>query len=304
MSKLIELYGNYPFPPDKKKPKHIRKVDCVNFLYPEDQPYSGDINYLYISTDKITVATWQLGPGSTFKQPSIHPGDEVYYVLDGEITELNAVTGDFLQIKKGEALLVPKGGRHKSWNFTQGVLRSLATIAPVIWDETGVPFFPPEKMRMYKAKYYDNTKTLASIQEWYKHGTTDDIGRWPVPGPECRKEPIYFYKITEEKKLINVHGTAYPMLIKFFVSNDYLNVGEFILPAGGIDSRASEPDSHKGDCLLYVEKGPIAVFLPETKEVFDIPEEDAMFLPEGSTYQLINYTKDIVKAIFCIAPEM
>jgi gentisate 1,2-dioxygenase len=65
---------------------------------------------------------------------------------------------------------------------------------------------------------------LPPIQEWNKHGTTDDIGRWPAPGPECRKEPIYFYKITEEKKLINVHGTDYPMLIKFFVSNDYLNV--------------------------------------------------------------------------------
>lgn len=304
MSKLTSVYGNFPFPPDKKKPLHIRKDTLPNFLYPEDQPHSGDLNYFYVSTDKITVATWQLGPGGTFEQPSLHPGDEVYYVLEGELTELNPVTGEFMQAKKGEALLIPKGGRHKSWNFTQNILHCLAIIAPKIWDEKGVPYFDPDKMKMYKGKNNDSYKVSSPIPQWYLHGTTDDIGRWPAPGQKCREEPIHFYVITEEKKLINVHGTKYPMLIKFFVSNDVLHIGEFILPAGGIGSRASEPDSHKGDCLLYIQKGPITVFLPDTSEAFNIQNEDAMLIPEGIKYQLINYTSDLVKAIFCIGPGL
>lgn len=94
------------------------------------------------------------------------------------------------------------------------------------------------------------------------------------------------------------------MLVKFYVSNDLLHMGEFILPAGGTGCRASEPDSHKGDCALYVEKGPVTVFLTETQEAFDIQEEEVMFLPEGTSYQLINYTADTVKTIFSIAPGM
>ena len=94
------------------------------------------------------------------------------------------------------------------------------------------------------------------------------------------------------------------MLVKFFVSNDLVHMGEFILPAGGTGCRASEPDSHKGDCVLFVEKGPVTVFLTGTMEAFDIQEEEAMFLPEGVEYQLINYTENIVKVIFSIAPGL
>jgi len=159
-------------------------------------------------------------------------------------------------------------------------------------------------MKMYKGKYNSQLPVYKPMSQWYMHGTTDDIGRWPVPGPECRKDPALFYHITEEKKLLNIHGTEYPMLIKFFVSNDLLHMGEFILPAGGTGSRASEPDSHKGDCALFVEWGPVTVFLPETLEAFDIQPEEVMFIPEGTRYQLINYTDTTAKVIFSIAPGM
>lgn len=104
--------------------------------------------------------------------------------------------------------------------------------------------------------------------------------------------------------MINIHGTDYPMLVKFFVSNDLVHMGEFILPAGGTGSRASHPDSHQGDCVLFVEWGPITVFLPDTLQAFDVEREELMFIPEGTRYQLINYTPGPVKAIFSIAPGL
>ena len=159
-------------------------------------------------------------------------------------------------------------------------------------------------MKVYKGKHNDSLPSYPQINKWYAHGTTDDIGRWPVSGPECRKAPVLFYHITEEKKLLNVHGFEYPMLIKFFVSNDLLHMGEFILPVDGTGGRASEPDSHAGDCVLYAEEGPVTVFLTETKDAYDIQVGEAMFIPEGIEYQLINYTADRVKMIFSIAPGM
>ncbi len=300
-----ELFGNYPFPPDKKKPLHIRGDLIRKFIYPDQRPHYSDLNNLYVSTDKLTVGTWQLGPGGTYDPPDLHAGDEVYYITEGVLTEHNPVMGEFMQVRKGEALLLPEGGYHKGYNFGQGIMNVLYIIAPKIWLDQEPPMdYEGENMKMYKGQNNKNLKSYPQIPQWDIHGTTDDIGRWPVPGPECRKEPVLFYHITEEKKLINVHGTKYPMLIKFFVSNDLCHMGEFILPAGGVGCRASEPDSHKGDCCLNIEEGPITVFLPDTKEAFDVEVGEAMFLPEGTVYQLINYTEHRVKAIFSIAPGM
>ena len=305
MADDVEIFGNHPFPPDKKKPTHIKGDLIRHFIYPAERPHFSDLNYLYVSTDKLTVGTWQLGPGGTYDPPDLHAGDEVYYVLDGMLTEHNPVLGEFMQVRKGEALLLPMHGYHKGHNFEQGIMRILYVIAPKIWESQVPPMdFSAGKMKQYKGKHNAALPVHPQYPQWNLHGTTDDIGRWPVPGPECRKPPIFFYHITEEKKLINVHGTDHPMLIKFFVSNDLLHMGEFILPAGGIGSRASDPDSHKGDALLFVEEGPVTFFLTATMEAFDVQEEEGMFIPEGVSYQMINYTDHRNKVIFSIAPGM
>lgn len=305
MAESVEIFGNHPFPPDSKRPIHIKGDLIRHFIYPAERPHFSDLNYLYVSTDKLTVGTWQLGPGGTYDPPDLHAGDEVYYVLDGVLTEHNPVLGEFMQVRKGEALLLPMHGYHKGHNFEQDIMRILYVIAPKIWETQMPPMdFSAGKMKQYKGKHNAKLSAHPQIGSWYAHGTTDDIGRWPIPGPQCRKEPVLFYHITEEKKLVNVHGTQYPMLIKFFVSNDLLHMGEFILPGGGTGSRASEPDSHRGDAVLFVEEGPVTFFLTATQEAFNVQEEEAMFIPEGVSYQMINYTAHRNKVIFSIAPGL
>ena len=124
------------------------------------------------------------------------------------------------------------------------------------------------------------------------------------PSGSSRCEPQLFYHIREEDKLLNVHGVSSPMLIKFSVSNDWVHVGEFILPTGGINPRASEPDTHAGDAVLYVERGPVTFFLPDTTDAFKVEAGEAMFVPEGTRYQMINYTAGAIKVVFAIAPEL
>lgn len=302
---INDLFGNYPFPSDLKKPAHITNSLIKSYVAPVENIYLSDLNKLFVSTNYLTVGMFHLAPGSSYDPPDIHEGDEAYYILDGILTEHNPQTGEFMQVRKGESLLVPMYGYHKGYNFEQDVLRVLFVIAPKVDPGDVSPVdFKDGKMKMYKGKNNDTFEKYGKIPEWNLHGTTDDIGQWPIPGPDSRKEPVFFYHITENKKLINVHGTKYPMLVKFFVSNDLLHMGEFILPAGGTGCRASEPDSHKGDCILFVESGPITVFLPKTQETFYIQPEEVMFIPEGTEYQLINYTCNTVKAIFSIAPNI
>ena len=41
--------------------------------------------------------------------------------------------------------------------------------------------------------------------------TTDDVGRWPV-GPEARQHPTNIYLISNDDKLITIHGNDHPTL--------------------------------------------------------------------------------------------
>jgi gentisate 1,2-dioxygenase len=132
--------------------------------------------------------------------------------------------------------------------------------------------------------------------------TTKDIGRFPVPGPEGR-EKKELYHIPRDKMLTVIHGDRHPIPITFYVSNDVCHMGEIVIPTGE-GSRASEPDMHKGDALIYIQRGPITFFLPDTGETFLAEDGEAMFIPEGTRYQCINYEVYCVKGIFMIAPHM
>jgi mannose-6-phosphate isomerase-like protein (cupin superfamily) len=300
-----QFFGKYPFPPEQKRPVHIHGDLIQHFIYPPHTVKGSDLNTLYCSTDKLTVCIFQLGPGGVFDPPDYHAGDEVYYILEGVLTEANPPLGQVVQVKQGEGLLLPKPVWHKGYNYEQGIVRILAVLAPKIWDE-GLPptEFRPEMFKRYKGPHNAGLPSYPALPAPCTLGTADDIGRWPLPGPQSRQEPLLMYPIREEGKLLNVYGTESPMLVKFVVSNDWVHVGEFVLPAGGIEPRYSEIGAHRGDCLLYVEQGPITLYLPDTQEVYQVQVGEAMFIPEGVGYQMINYTAGLVKAIFAIAPGL
>ena len=132
----------------------------------------------------------------------------------------------------------------------------------------------------------------------------EDIARWPIEGKEARKKPVKFYHIPRSKMLRTIYGQKHPIAYAFYVSNDLVHMGEFIIPSGGEGCRASEPESHKGDEALYVKEGPITVFLPDTHETFQVHPGEAMYIPEGIKHQYINYTEKVVKGIFAIAPKL
>jgi len=306
MTKTNDIMGCLPFPPDKKEPKLIRKDEYVDGIYPPAAPEFSDLTRFIVSTDKMLLGTYQLAPGGSFNPPDLHPGDEVYYVLDGTLTQQNAVNGQVIRAYKGESIYMPREAWHKAFNFENEILRILFLIAPKAWDEKIPPDNYPDgdDIKEYKGKNNSQYKTLAPLYKRTRIGTTDDIGRWPVEGPEGRKDPMLFHTIKEEDKLLNVYGPNNPLLIKFFVSNDIIHMGEFILPAGGKGPRLSEVDEHKGDCTLFVEEGPITVYLPESEEAFIVNVEDTMYIPENTPYRLMNFNAKPVKAIFGIAPEL
>lgn len=306
MADFKKLMGCLPFPPDKKEPKLIRKEEYIDGIYPPAEPRFSDLTRFIVSTDKMLLGTYQLAPGGSFNPPDLHPGDEAYYILDGTLTQQNAINGQVIRAYEGESIWMPREAWHKAFNFEDEILRILFFIAPKAWDENIPPDDYPkgDDIKAYKGKNNSKYSVLPKIVKPSLIGTTDDIGRWPVEGPEGRKDPMLFYRIREEDKLLNIYDYENPMLVKFFVSNDIMHMGEFILPAGGRGVRQSPVDVHKGDCVLFVKDGPVTVYLPETEEAFIVEEEDSMFIPEGVSYRLLNFNAKQIKAIFSIAPEL
>ena len=150
MAKRTKYFGNYPFPPQEKKPILITREKMKLFVYPPENPYFSDLNWLMVSSDKLTFGIFQLPPGATYYPPDVHAGDEVYYILKGTLTELNPDSGQCLEVNEDEAILLPKGGAHLAYNFTDEELTILYVIAPKIWQEEGAPLKYKGKMKLFK----------------------------------------------------------------------------------------------------------------------------------------------------------
>ena len=134
--------------------------------------------------------------------------------------------------------------------------------------------------------------------------TLDDVGKWPMSGEEARRKPVKHFLITRRDALKVVQGKDRYMLVSFFVSNDYINLAMIELPSGGNGVRASEPEVHKGDEVLYALNGSMTVFLTKTEETFVVNEGEAFYIPEGIKHQYVNFTDKVVKSIQIIAPEL
>ena len=127
----------------------------------------------------------------------------------------------------------------------------------------------------------------------------DNLGSWPAPGPLLREKGV-LYHITEQKKLKTVHGDLHAMLVKFSVSNDFMQMGEYILPAGGTICRHSDPVVHPGPCVLVGLDGLTTVYLPEKRHTYQMHRYEGLYLPENTKYQLVNYESDRARCLFAV----
>lgn len=305
------FFGNLPYPPDRKKPCLITDADRKVFIFSPEVPEESNSVEVAVSTDQLHCGFMEMAPGSTWHFVDEHLGDETYYIISGNLTELECVSGECVEANAGDTLFIPMGCKHKGYNFSEEKQRIFWVIAPVMWPEETDTSFPRDTIRAYK-----NGKDLSGIgakdesafglRKEYKLRMSDvnQLGKFPVPGPEARKQPIYYYVMNEKNCLTTVFGLKYPMRLRFFVSNDFLHVGEFYLPAGGVGSRVSEVDSHGGDMAIYGVQGPIMVFLPDTEQTFRINDGDVLYLPPNTKHQFINYNSRPIIGYFAIAKEL
>jgi len=302
-----EGYYEFPFPPEEKKPTVITKEETITEIYPPDQPFSSNIVWVWASTDQISQTMFQLSPGAFFGPPDAHAGDEMYYVLNGTLTEIQPELGQVIQAEEGEAIHIPKGSFHQSYNFGEEEVTILCCIAPKMWEESGPAPEMDQKIKVYDpeegAMKTDKTPDLDHLDFSDKPKTIDQLGEWPVDGELARERKAHV-KIGKEDRLSVIHGREHPMKLEFIVSNDYYHMAELELPSGGEGPRTSEPEVHDGDETIYVTDGPITLFFPDIPDSLEVPEGAVALIPEGTKHQYQNFTSHSVSGIFSIAPDL
>lgn len=298
------VHGNHPFNWPKDLPKCIRKEDVGYFTYPDFELGTSDLNSLYISTDKLTLGYYELAPGAMFSPPDHHPGDECYYIVEGELTEVNPFSGQAVTAKEGEVLLIPYEAAHGGYNFGNKRMKAVFALAPNMVSGQNFPTDLAGKWRVLKGEHESEYKKYPDWDEPNIHGTINHIGHWPVDGEFLRQDPRYLYVIDEKKKLNVINGLENPYLMKFAVSNDLIHFGELVLPSGGVGCRISELESHKGETAIFVLDGTLSFVMEESRETFKIEKDEVMFIPAGMEYRMINNWETSAHAIFVIAPEL
>ena len=299
------VHGNHPYNAPKDQPMRIGREQVGYFTYPDIEFLgSSDLNTLFISTDKLTLGYYELSPGAQFSPADHHPGDECYFLLEGELTEVNCFSGQACTLKAGESLLIPHGAAHGGYNFSNKKMKAVFALAPNM-VKPGTQTFPTdlegkwrvigggseeEKYEKYPA--YEQKRYLGSI---------DRLGNWPIADEEHRKDPKYLRVAHEEDKLSIVNGYSNPYLMKFAFSTKYIHFGEIILPRGGNFCRITDPESHQGQTAIYVQSGYLAVIITKTRETFKIHPDEVMYIPENCEYQMMNYEAEPVHAIFAMS---
>ena len=138
------VHGNHPFNVPKDQPMRIGHEQVGYFTYP-DIEFLGqsDLNCLFISTDKLTMGYYEFQPGGQFDPPDHHPGDECYYILEGQLTETNCDSGQACTLNPEDVLLIPHGASHGGHNFSNRKMKAVFALAPNM-VKPGTQTFPTE----------------------------------------------------------------------------------------------------------------------------------------------------------------
>lgn len=297
------VHGNHPYNISKDQPMRIGREQVGYFTYPDiEYLETSDLNTLFISTDKLTLGYYELAPGAQFSPPDHHPGDECYYLLEGELTEVNCDSGQACCLQKGDALLIPNGAPHGGYNFGTKKMKAVFALSPNM-VKPGTQTFPTDlegKWRVLNGQQEHQFIKYPSKEEKRCIGTIDCLGNWPVKDQEYREAPKYLHVARENDKLCVINGYTHPYLMKFSFSTKFINFGEFIIPCGG-NGRITDPESHKGQTAIYVVSGYLGVIITETRETFKIHPDEVMYIPQNCEYQMMNYEAEPVHAIFAIS---
>jgi quercetin dioxygenase-like cupin family protein len=270
-------------------PGAIRFEDVALKLWGDDE--SGYVNdWIYVANDKIQQLLFSIPPGARF---SHSPGyrtnlgaDEIFYVLSGVLILANPETGEVHRVAPGEAVWFGPDTWHHGFNYGSDTLVALEFFAPPPATGTSQP--------------YANTKPYLSEPRYVQD---DLLGRWPEASGEAEARRTQ-HVIRARDVAWRLEGREHPILVGIYLSTPQLTATFIELLPG----QRSDPRAHAGDASGYVLEGRLNLSLLDesgdsrANQWFQMDEQDGLFVPGGTGYQLFNMTDRPVRLYLGVAP--
>lgn len=258
-------------------PARITRADVTRHVWGDRE--AGEVSdWIYASTDKVHCLVFGVGPQGAYRHSeefrTIFGADEYLHVLEGEMILADPQNGHVVRVPEGHgASFGPDTWQHV---FAHGdrPLRVLELFAP-----------PPSAGT---SGAHARTRPYLERDDW-RYGRDEDLGRPATPGP---------FRVHDgrDAKLRYAPG----VLTGVELDAEHLTAGWIEIGPGGV----SEQRAHAGDLILFALSG--ATFVRAShgdgQVVAELGPEDAMYVPEGSTYDVRNVGAGTCRLVFGVAP--
>lgn len=239
-----------------------------------DAPSGYVSDRVYTSSDTLHVLEYTLRPGGRFvhsaTNPTVFAADVLYAVLEGTLWLADPENGEVRQVHAGQAALFHRDTWHHAFNPGTHPVRVLEYFAP-----------PPSR---------GTASTYAHRQPLLETTTYQDTRwarRWPAAAAE-REAISKLHVVDDTTYLWTVVDTHAQHVEGVAVDTEHLTVRHGrVGPGHASDERAVDDES-----LLFVTAGVLHAHLPDAPEGdrawWRLEPRDALFLPAGTTYQLVE----------------
>ncbi|HEX5542336.1 MAG TPA: hypothetical protein VFX60_12385 [Micromonospora sp.] len=250
----------------------IRAADAHHHLWgdPDGSGYVSD--RVYVSSSDLHVLQFMLPPGGRYlhsaANPTVFAADVAYVVLSGQLILVDPEHGEVRPLRAGDIGFF----RRDTWNhaFNPGT-------EPVKVLE----FFAPPPSRGTASPYARSQPLLQTVR--YRDDRWDR--RWPAARAE-REAAARIQAVQAGDYLYALPDSTGGHLAGTAIDTEYLTVIRGHLSAAHQGAEHVTAD----ESLLYVTSGTLHVHLPEAegKAWHRLTADDAVYLPVGTRYQLID----------------
>jgi gentisate 1,2-dioxygenase len=271
-------------------PTLIRYEEATRFLWGDEESHQVS-DWVYGGGARTSSFMYSLRPGEYFKSSKmwkpLYDEHRLYYVYQGSLAIHDPVSGEVAVAAEGEAIF----WRGHKWHFGYNFGMREALILDV-WAPGG---FPLDVAEIELAGQKPDLEQVVN-------GRYDLLGRWPAARPEVEEKAWQEGGLVTIRRADCLHliaGEKNPILVSLFISTEEITVGYVELLPGVM----SDPETHPGDQALFVTRGRLNVYLPETYDWFELHPKDSLFIPEGVSHQYCNMSDSSAEFFFTVAPR-
>jgi len=271
-------------------PTLIRYEEATRFLWGDEESHQV-ADWVYGGGARTSSFMYSLRPGEYFKHSKVwkplYDQHRLYYVYQGSLAIHDPVSGEVAVAAEGEAIY----WRGNKWHFGYNFGSREALILDV-WAPGGFPLDVAE-VELSKEKP-DLEKVV--------NGRYELLGRWPLVRQEVEEKAWReggMITLRRADWLPLIVGEKNPILVSLLVSTDEITGGYVELLPGVM----AEGETHPGDEALFVTRGRLNVYLPDSHDWLEVNPKDSLFIPEGVQHQYYNMSDAPVEFFFTVAPK-